>query len=330
MAASSAVGHASRVGQHYSQVKQVGLDKRDEARIIKMRNFNNFIKSLLINMYTNQGDTVFDMASGKGGDLNKWSSRRVRHVTFADVASESVQQSRERYEERHKSKFSASFHVGDLTRAEPQRWEPPLNTNLKFDVVSCQFALHYCFESQKQCKTFVRNAAQNLKRGGYFFGTTIWSEEVVRRFREAKAHGYSKFGNDIFSVKFPAHYQDPPSIFNAVYNYQLEEQVNIEEFLVYFPVLEDICRQHGLKLIMKKSFGDFFKQQIKDEDNRKLLERMNSLETVTEDGPQTKRPKLTYKHAEARCGFDHDQVGTLSKQEWECASLYVVFAFKKE
>ena len=56
MAASSAVGHASRVGQHYSQVKQVGLDKRDEARIIKMRNFNNFIKSLLINMYTNQGE----------------------------------------------------------------------------------------------------------------------------------------------------------------------------------------------------------------------------------------------------------------------------------
>ena len=40
--------------------------------------------------------------------------------------------------------------------------------------------------------------------------------------------------------------------------------------------------------------------------------------------------ELTYKHAEARCGFDHDQVGTLSKQEWECASLYVVFAFKKE
>ena len=132
------------------------------------------------------GDTVFDMASGKGGDLNKWSSRRVRHVTFADVASESVQQSRERYEERHKSKFSASFHVGDLTRAEPQRWEPPLSTNLKFDVVSCQFALHYCFESQKQCKTFVRNAAQNLKRGGYFFGTTIWSGKGFSSFQSSR------------------------------------------------------------------------------------------------------------------------------------------------
>ena len=137
------------------------------------------------------------MASGKGGDLNKWSSRRVRHVTFADVASESVQQSRERYEERHKSKFSASFHVGDLTRAEPERWEPPLSTNIKFDVVSCQFALHYCFESQKQCKTFVRNAAQNLKRGGYFFGTTIWSG---KGFDQTSFPGFDQKFPDYFPV----------------------------------------------------------------------------------------------------------------------------------
>ena len=43
------------------------------------------------------GDVVFDMASGKGGDLNKWRSCKVKHVTFADVASESVEQSKERF-----------------------------------------------------------------------------------------------------------------------------------------------------------------------------------------------------------------------------------------
>ena len=37
------------------------------------------------------------MASGKGGDLNKWKQRRVNHVTFVDVASASVEQSEERY-----------------------------------------------------------------------------------------------------------------------------------------------------------------------------------------------------------------------------------------
>ena len=72
MAANSAVGHAARVGEHYSQVKQAGLDQRDEARIIKMRNFNNFMKTLLINMYTKQGDRVFDMASGKKIGFSKF------------------------------------------------------------------------------------------------------------------------------------------------------------------------------------------------------------------------------------------------------------------
>lgn len=323
------MGHASKVGEHYSQVKQVGLGKRDEARIIKMRNFNNFIKTILINLYTRKGDVVFDMASGKGGDLNKWRSCKVKHVTFADVASESVEQSKERYT-RFKGQFSASFHVADLTRAAPHQWEPPLDNSKKFDVVSCQFALHYCFETKRQCRQFIKTAASNLKSGGYFFGTTIWSEELIRRLREAKKNGKTEFGNEIFSIKFPREHQDPPPVFNATYHYQLEEQVNIEEFLVYFPVLEEICKENGLKVIMKKSFKEFFESQMRDDDKKKLMERMNSLETVTEDGPETKRPKLTYRHAEEKCGFRFDQCGTISKQEWECASLYIAFAFKKE
>ena len=86
-----------------------------------------------------------------------------------------------------------------------------------------------------------------MKSGGYFFGTTIWSEELIRRLREAKKNGKTEFGNEIFSIKFPREHQDPPPVFNATYHYQLEEQVNIEEFLVYFPVLEEICKENGLK-----------------------------------------------------------------------------------
>lgn len=83
--------------------------------------------------------------------------------------------------------------------------------------------------------------------GGYFFGTTCWSEELIRRYREAKRKGKHSFGNSIYSITFPESTPDPPAIFNATYHFQLEEQVNIEEFLVYFPVLKDICEQNGLK-----------------------------------------------------------------------------------
>ena len=40
---------------------------------------------------------------------------------------------------------------------------------------------------------------------------------------------------------------------------------------------------------MKKPFRDFFTEQIRDEDNKKLLERMTALETVNDEGPENTR-----------------------------------------
>jgi len=328
MAANSAQGHASRVGQFYSSVEQ-GMDKREESRILRMRKFNNFIKSILINLYVKEGDSILDLASGKGGDLNKWGVRKVRSVVFSDVAKESVEQSKQRYNERHKGRFSASFHVADLTRVAPKEWEPPLPHEMAFDSVSCQFALHYCFESQAQCRRFVKNAAQRLKPGGFFFGCTPWSEEIIRRYRLAKKKNSNEFGNAIYKIRFEEMAEEIPT-FGAKYHFKLEEQVDIAEFLVYFPVLEMICKEQGLKLILRKPFRDFFTEQIRDSSNRKLLERMDAVETVTEHGARNRKPGLTYAHGEDACGLDHDEVGTLSRQEWECASLYVVFCFQKE
>ena len=56
--------------------------------------------------------------SSAGGDLNKWKIQRAQHVVFVDVAAESVEQSKERYESRHSKSFSASFHQADLTRKD--------------------------------------------------------------------------------------------------------------------------------------------------------------------------------------------------------------------
>ena len=131
MAAPTAHGHARKVGQFYSNVRQEGIERRQTQRIIRMRNFNNFMKSILFNTYVKQGDACLDLASGKGknslmtikafnlflgGDLNKWKIQRAQHVVFVDVAAESVEQSKERYQSRHSKSFSASFHQADLTR----------------------------------------------------------------------------------------------------------------------------------------------------------------------------------------------------------------------
>ena len=40
-----------------------------------------------------------------------------------------------------------------------------------FDVVSCQFAMHYAFDSEQRARTFLRNVATRLRPGGVFIGT---------------------------------------------------------------------------------------------------------------------------------------------------------------
>lgn len=43
-------GHSSAVAAHYNELQEVGLEKRSQSRIFYLRNFNNWIKSILIGM----------------------------------------------------------------------------------------------------------------------------------------------------------------------------------------------------------------------------------------------------------------------------------------
>ena len=51
--------------------------------------------------------------------------------------------------------------------------------SMKFDLASCQFSFHYCFESFPQAQTMLQNACECLELGGYFIGTTPNSYEIM-------------------------------------------------------------------------------------------------------------------------------------------------------
>lgn len=266
--------HTKVVATHYNQLEEKGLAERSKSRIFFMRNFNNWIKSMLINDYIvdvkssiKHGEPlrVLDMCCGKGGDLLKWEKAGITHLICTDIAEVSIQQCEERYKTMadrfgrnqrnnrfNSSLFSAEFFACDSTLQRLR--EKYQNASIELNLVSCQFAFHYCFESFKQAECMIRNAAECLKENGYFIGTIPDANEIIKRQRSADS---TEFGNDLYRISFLCDANEPP-LFGAKYNFELDGVVNCPEFLVHFPLLEKLAKKYGLKLIMKQRFEDYF------------------------------------------------------------------------
>ncbi|XP_055638639.1 mRNA cap guanine-N7 methyltransferase [Toxorhynchites rutilus septentrionalis] len=335
--------HTAVVASHYNKLEERGLYERTKSRIFYMRNFNNWIKSILINKYINLIKEkaalgtplrVMDMCCGKGGDLLKWSKANITHLICTDIAEVSVEQCEARYKSMIQKGdsgkiFTAEFFAADATLKRLR--EKYRDASIDLQLVSCQFAFHYSFESLKQAECMLKNAAECLKVGGYFIGTIPDTNEIMKRQRAA---GTDSFGNDVYRISFLCDTEKPP-LFGAKYNFQLDGVVDCPEFLVHFPTLTKLALKFGLKLVEKKRFDEFYEESIST--GRGLIEKMQALETFpgqSRDDHERQSNRREYAHAEKFLdqkggGGRFAKVGTLSKSEWEASTLYMFFAFQK-
>ena len=186
-----------------------------------MRNFNNWVKSILLRTYLHPHSTVLDLCCGKGGDLLKWKEGGIDYVVCADISESSVEACQCRYRSHRMSErgtgeppFQAEFHVADCCEVLCSLSFPSLslssqqsrplslslslfflsprpvpcqkrlrtvyrNAGCRFHLVSCQFSVHYAFESYDRAHMMLRNACENLRPGSFFIGTTVDSNEIV-------------------------------------------------------------------------------------------------------------------------------------------------------
>uniref|UniRef100_A0A3P9A4Z0 mRNA cap guanine-N(7) methyltransferase n=1 Tax=Esox lucius TaxID=8010 RepID=A0A3P9A4Z0_ESOLU len=326
-------GHGEKVATHYNSLQETGLAARSQSRIFYMRNFNNWLKSVLIGEILDkvrQGHrelSVLDLGCGKGGDLLKWKKGHISRLVCADIAAVSVEQCQGRYEDMKKRGhhneriFSAEFITADCSKELlTDKLKDP---EMMFDVTSCQFVYHYSFETQEQANLMLRNACERLRPGGFFIGTTPDAYELVKRLEASES---KSFGNEVFSVTFQKKGDYP--LFGCQYDFNLEGVVNVPEFLVYFPLFEEMAKKYNMRLVFKKTFSEFFEEHIKNDQHKMLMQRMQALESYpTDDRNQSSSISLEeYEHAKRRA---ENSNGTLSRSEWEAASIYLVFAFEK-
>ncbi|KAF2364236.1 mRNA (guanine-N(7))-methyltransferase domain [Trinorchestia longiramus] len=329
------------VAGHYNKLEEKGLSVRNESRILYMRNFNNWIKSYLINKFMTEVKehfsstprlAVVDLGCGKGGDLLKWTKANIRHLVCVDIAETSVQQCKERYSYNKTKRFggptfTAEFIVADCTKVCFQSLLR--DPTLKVHVVSCQFAFHYCFESLQQAETMVKNASSNLIPGGYFILTIPDANYIMKKL--ATGNGKS-FGNEVFRIKFPDDRPENPPLFGDRYQFFLEGVVDCPEFVVHQPTLMKLCSKYGLTCVYQRRFKDVCVEALQDQQCRSLLHKMSALEPYPNHvGQQSSSNSEEYAPARNYLQEHEDQnsVLTLSASEWQAANVYTALAFKK-
>ena len=141
---------AHNVALHYSGRENQSVGQRQQSPIYHLRCLNNWVKSMLINAYVREKDRVLDFACGKGGDLTKYRKARVGTYTGVDIALESVRRdATERYNVGS-FPFPARFIAGDCFEVDLIK-EGAL-AQKSFDVISCQFAVHYSWSTEQRAR----------------------------------------------------------------------------------------------------------------------------------------------------------------------------------
>ncbi|KAG8763061.1 mRNA cap guanine-N7 methyltransferase [Ceratobasidium sp. 423] len=279
------------VAQHYNRRKEVGVRARQDSPIIGLRNFNNWIKSVLIAKFGrrplqdsntrgpnphgrgNTSGKVLELGCGKGGDLRKWGKASIREYVGLDIADVSITQARARHNELVPSqRFDAEFHAFDCfsdninTVVSPHRFRTP------FDVVSMQFCMHYAFESLEKARTMLENVSQYLRPGGIFLGTIPNSEFLLSRLNQLPGDEKS-FGNSVYSIRFDSKQEQP--LYGHRYYFYLKDAVeDVPEYVVRWEEFTALSLEYGLNLIYRDTFHHIFDQERRDPEFGPLLQTM--------------------------------------------------------
>ena len=190
-----------------------------------LKNFHNlYVKKLLINGVSKQGDILIDFACGKAGDLPKWMSAKLSFVFGVDYSKDNIEnridgacvrylKSRKLNKHMPYALFvngNSSFNIRDgsamINDKAKQITSAVFGTGVKdvdkigkgvakqygkgdtgFNVSSCQFAIHYFFENPDTLKGFLKNVAECTKMNGYFIGTSYDGNVLFNKLKKTTA-----------------------------------------------------------------------------------------------------------------------------------------------
>lgn len=275
--------------------------------------------------------TLIDLAVGKAGDMSKWIKSNLRFVFGLDISKDNIENRLDgacarylNYLKKSKGVPKCLFvnadsgkNIKDGTACFDETGKKIVNAlngigsksddiigkgvrkqygiaKNGFDVVSCQFAIHYFFENTEKLHNFLRNVSENCKVGGHFIGTSYDGLTVFNKLKDKKIgesiNGY-KHGKKIWEItkRFTEEEfnVDESSVGIAIDVYQETINKVFQEYLVNYDYLDDLMRLYGFehigaseisKMKLPNStgmFSELFTEMTKEVSNLKRKKKYN-------------------------------------------------------
>lgn len=141
--------------------------------------------------------------------------------------------------------------------------------NNGFNVISCQFAIHYFFENSKKLDDFCYNINKSLLPGGIFFGTALDGHIVASEFDQFNQDKLQGVMNDkvIWQLEKKYDYFLTNNKFDENLGKQIDvyfETINkvIPEYLVDFELLKRKLGEYNIRVKETGSFKELYDQLL--------------------------------------------------------------------
>ena len=150
----------------------------------------------------------------------------------------------------------------------------------EFDVVSCQFAIHYFFESSDILDTFLHNVADHLREGGYFVTSCMDGETVNDLLRaEGPVVTGRVAGNTVWAIHkgyTTFNPQTGDAFAKDIHVYLETTRQSIKEYLVPYSVLVERAASVGLSLHSSELFSRTFEREHRNRGElRHVLDKLS-------------------------------------------------------
>lgn len=238
--------------------------------------------------------SVFDIACGRGADIFRWADIGVttmlgidsildnimnkQNGTYARMAGKTYNRNADRNYDWRRYVFIPLSGSQKINKAALQSiqlestkklaltlWghEKPTEetrhlanmANDKFDVVSCQFAVHYFFENDSTLDALCFNISNHLNKGGYFVGTCFNGERVNNLLgNRAKVSG-DVDDKQIWMIQKGYETYEPNTTGQKISVYTESINQTLDEYLVDKDLLDAKLAVHGIFPLNKKEMA---------------------------------------------------------------------------